>query len=106
MILKIRVITLILLLFSCGSKRMATRQEIAEFVLDQKNGLNIIKRVQDFEIQLTFKPSDLIADERMVSDRRYEFDSLSGQLSKYYYFIFKIKLKGKDLGQYYVLNEG
>jgi len=101
------LIVLITLCFACSCTRQeaATKQEIIKYVFNQSNRLHWIKKTDAFELRLTFKPSDLIAQDQMITTTKNEFDSLSNVYSKFYYFVLEINYKGKDLGQYYVLKE-
>jgi hypothetical protein len=90
---------------SCARHGAATKQEIIKYVFNQTDKLNCIKKTGAFELRLTFKPSDLIAQDQVITTNKNEFDSLSNVYSKFYYFVLEINYKGKDLGQYYVLKE-
>lgn len=79
---------------SCGPK-VLEEADLMEFIKDGDNGLMKAVKQDDFEITLTYKPTDVIVKQQMENSSQR--DSLRDVYSQYIYFTLTITKYGKDL---------
>lgn len=94
----VMILFAIFLLVGCRDRSFVSEKELLEYVMDEANGLKKISRNGSVEIEVIYKPNDLIKrteskdikDDDEWVDQLKRFDSLS-------YFIVRISKGGKEI---------
>jgi hypothetical protein len=82
-------IGLILFCYACQPKPMDEAALMA-FVKDEDNGLIQKVEYQDFKLEASYKPTDLIVKHQMEKGTAKEIDSLRKAYAPYLYFVLGI----------------
>jgi hypothetical protein len=82
-----------------------SRQELIDFIMDQSNKVRLIRHIEGVDFEIVFKPFELVVLEQIEMDPALKVDSLVNSLSEYYYFVLKVKKHGRDLEQFYPMEE-
>lgn len=77
--------------------RHVSKEELVQYILDPENGLIKSEQRNGFEVQVLYRPNDLITEQMTVAGTQLEWDSLSQALASYYYFIVKLSKDNKEL---------
>lgn len=86
------------LVFSCFYRtRYVSKEELVQYILNPENGLIKTEQRNGFDIQVLYRPNDLIVEQLAVITTQVEWDSLSHALAPYRYFIVKISKDNKEL---------
>jgi hypothetical protein len=78
----------------------ASKEELVQYILNPENSLVKTEQRDGFEVQVLYRPNDLIAEQMTVSKTQPEWDSISRELASYRYFIVKISKDNKELETY------
>lgn len=87
----------ILFLTACSDDNELDEKELITYLQDEKNGAKQTLNDGEFEVIVTFRPSDFIAKQQMRTQQTSEYDSLRSVYNRYIYFIIDITKNGKDL---------
>lgn len=91
-------LTLTVLVSSCFYRtRYATKEELVQYILNPENNLIKTEQRNGFDVQVLYRPNDLIAEQMTVAGTQPEWDSLSQALSPYRYFIVKLSKDNREL---------
>lgn len=88
---------LVFLLVGCSGTTTTDEKGLYSFILDESNGLRQTRVDGPFKIIATYRPSELIAKQQMITDKVSEFDSLKEGYASYLYFFVEISKGDKDL---------
>jgi hypothetical protein len=92
------LLTLLLMISSCG-KTFDTVEEMNDYIQDPDNGCLKTKLTNGIQINLTYKPSDLIAFQEFSSTNYsgIKKDSLKKSYDKYLYFVLSISKNNNEI---------
>ncbi|MEN7551262.1 hypothetical protein AAG747_25315 [Rapidithrix thailandica] len=94
-ILKYCLLGISLGLISCSSK-IRSEQELMDYVMDESHGLYHKKSIKDLEVEMYYKPTDLLVTQELRGGHAISLDSLRQQYGKYAYFIFNASRNGQE----------
>lgn len=77
--------------------RHVSKEELIQYILDPENGLIKTEKRNGFDIQVLYRPNDLIVEQMVVTTSQVEWDSLSHALATYHYFIVKLSKDNREL---------
>lgn len=77
--------------------RYVSKEELVQYILDPENGLIKTEQRNGFDVQVLYRPNDLITEQMTVVGSQEEWDSLSHALGSYRYFIVKLSKDNKEL---------
>ena len=95
----VKTAIIFLSLISCSSKKFDSPKELLEFVSQPTNGYLFKKEINNVNISLLLKPTDLLVKQH-ISNEIYNnsiIDSLRKKYEKYIYFNISISSGGKEL---------
>jgi hypothetical protein len=99
------LIGLIFFCYACQTKPMDEAALMA-FVKDEDNGLIQKVEYEDFKLEATYKPTDLIVKHQMEKGTAKEIDSLRKAYAPYLYFVLSVEREGKDLETGFAMDLG
>jgi hypothetical protein len=99
---------LIGLIFFCNACQPKSLDEAAllAFVKDEENGLIQKIEYDDFKLEATYRPTDLIVKHQMEKGTAKEIDSLRKAYAPYLYFVLSVEREGKDLETGFAMDLG
>jgi len=96
---RFKILALITLsLLGCKRSEMS-KEELHSFILDESNGLHRTHETNNMEVDVVYKPHELILDQE-IEDRTVtgnQIDSIRRKLMPYDYFVFKISSDGQEV---------
>ena len=93
-------------LMACQEKKIVSEQELKDYVLDPENGLRKQSEKNGVDLEVIYRPSELIIAQQLdgINDKEERsktiksFDSLT-------YFVLKLSRKGQEIENAYVSDE-
>ena len=88
------------LMFSCGKPRYLPENELIEFARNERNGLVRSVQMGDIEMEVTYRPTDLLVAQELKSYQQPTNDQISVVREKYknhYYFVLSLSKGGREL---------
>ena len=97
------IVLALLSIFACQEQQIVSEQELKDYILDPEHGLRKQKKKNEVDIEVIYRPTDLIlaqqldgiTDEKERSSTIKNFDTLS-------YFVIKLSRKGQEVENTYV----
>ncbi len=99
------LIGLIFFCYGCQTKPL-DEPALMAFVKDEDNGLIQTVEYEDFKLEATYKPTDLIVKHQMEKGTAKEIDSLRKAYAPYLYFVLSVEREGKDLETGFAMDLG
>lgn len=93
------LIVILLLVVSSCNKSFDTVEETFTYIQNEDNGYAKTKKINGIDINLTYKPSDLIAGQEFSNNHYSEAkkDSLKKVYNKYLYFVLSLSKNNKEI---------
>lgn len=91
-------ILLFIVLISCSESSVLNEIDYMNYIIDEDNGLNNSKEINELEFQLQYEPINYKILKK-IKDRVFTNDQYKNELEKFegsQYFLFKIRLKDKN----------
>jgi hypothetical protein len=87
---------MVLILCSCVQKQI-TKEELSRYVMMEENGLTKRIDVDDYQIQITYRPRDLMVAQELSSPYdSSEWRLLQKKYDEHYYFVLSLSKNGKE----------
>jgi hypothetical protein len=89
---------LIVLVGGCGVYHVDTVEELQHYVLNEGNGAVKQTRVNGIDLQVIYRPTDLLAERELRSQPSHEkIDAVLKKYTGYYYFVLNISKDSKEV---------
>ncbi len=96
---------LLALFTACKSKEVNTEEELINYIKQESNMLVKNEKTNGLEINVSYKPVDLIVMQQLKSNKNLNVDSLKKHFDKYYYFTIDFSENGKELNQQLMMDK-
>jgi hypothetical protein len=95
-------VLLLLILLACHSKKMLSKEELVQYPLDPEHGLIQKVKKGNTQLEIYYKPKDLILDQQMagVQDER-EIAKIKSDLDSVDYFVVQLSRDEKEIENTY-----
>ncbi len=87
----------VLLLSITACKRHLNGPNYIKYITDEKNGLNKMVQIGDWEFEMLYKPSDYIMYMESKGDKQYDWNTRSKNLTGTVWFNISFKRKSADV---------
>ncbi|WP_140487106.1 hypothetical protein [Flavobacterium sp. GSA192] len=93
------LIVILLLVVSSCNKSFDTVEDAYSYIQNEDNGYTKTKKINGIDINLTYKPSELIAGQEFSNNNYSEAkkDSLKKEYNKYLYFVLSLSKNNKEI---------
>lgn len=88
----------ILVIISCSTPEHLSPKDLQTFILDEENGLKKSSKVDDYSIEVTYRPTDLWVHQELgegAVDKKI-LDQLRKKYNTYYYFLVSLSKNNKE----------
>jgi hypothetical protein len=90
-------VALSFMFLACTQNSFKSEKDLYAYLQEESNGLKISKKVNDFTVSFTYKPTDLLVAQQVGSNpTKTETELARKKYSPYYYFVLSLSRGGKE----------